>query len=179
MVWVSLGRKLGPWSEFSFLYRFTVLLNSGGSNSPWSKFWSEFPHFMGMGVVPAPSRLFPDLKRFARIRRCARIRESIRSAISHESGHLRWWGKGQTSGKRSISVHSGSANRISGHSWLGGASEVGLTLARQECVCPPGRSSRSHRRASFQKPFLEPSAYPFENLQRTFLGSVLSHEPCP
>ena len=43
-------RKLGPWSEFSFLYRFTVLLNSGGSNSPWSKFWSEFPHFMGMGV---------------------------------------------------------------------------------------------------------------------------------
>ena len=42
-----------------FLYRFTVLLNSGGSNSPWSEFWSEFPglfrHFMGMGVVPAPS----------------------------------------------------------------------------------------------------------------------------
>ena len=29
-------------------------LNSGGSNSPWSEFWSEFPHFMGMGVVPAP-----------------------------------------------------------------------------------------------------------------------------
>ena len=25
--------------------------NSGGSNSPWSEFWSEFPHFMGMGVV--------------------------------------------------------------------------------------------------------------------------------
>ena len=40
-------------SEFPFLYRFTVLLNSGGSNSPWSEFWSEFPHFMGMGVVPA------------------------------------------------------------------------------------------------------------------------------
>ena len=39
-------------SEFPFLYRFTVLLNSGGSNSV---FWSEFPHFMGMGVVPAPS----------------------------------------------------------------------------------------------------------------------------
>ena len=55
MVWVSPGRKLGPWSEFPFLYRFTVLLNSGGSNSPWSEFWSEFPHFMGMGVVPAPS----------------------------------------------------------------------------------------------------------------------------
>ena len=50
------GRKLGPWSEFPFLYRFTVLLNSGGSDSPWSGFWSEFPHFMGMGVVPAPSR---------------------------------------------------------------------------------------------------------------------------
>ena len=48
-------RKRGPWSEFPFLYRFTVLLNSGGSNSPWSVFWSEFPHFMGMGVVPAPS----------------------------------------------------------------------------------------------------------------------------
>ena len=28
---------------------------SGGSNCPWSEFWSEFPHFMGMGVVPAPS----------------------------------------------------------------------------------------------------------------------------
>ena len=57
MVWVSPGRKLGPWSEFPFLYSFTVLLNSGGSNSPWSEFWSEFPHFMGMGVVPAPSSL--------------------------------------------------------------------------------------------------------------------------
>ena len=56
MVWVSPGRKLGPWSEFPFLYRFTVLLNSGGSNSPWSEFWSEFPRFMGMGVVPAPSK---------------------------------------------------------------------------------------------------------------------------
>ena len=32
-----------------------MLLNSGGSNSPWSESWSEFPHFMGMGVVPAPS----------------------------------------------------------------------------------------------------------------------------
>ena len=49
------GRKLGPWSEFTSLYRLTVLLNSGGLNSPWSEFWSEFPHFMGMGVVPAPS----------------------------------------------------------------------------------------------------------------------------
>ena len=49
------GEKTRPWSEFPFLYRFTVLLNSGGSNSPWSEFWSEFPHFMGMGVVPAPS----------------------------------------------------------------------------------------------------------------------------
>ena len=57
MVWVSPGRKLGPWSEFPFLYRFTILLNSGGSNSPWSEFWSEFPHFMGMGVVPAPSKI--------------------------------------------------------------------------------------------------------------------------
>ena len=46
------GRKLGPWSEFPFLYRFTVLLNSGGSNSPWSEVWSEFPHFMGMGRFP-------------------------------------------------------------------------------------------------------------------------------
>ena len=36
-------------SEFPFLYRFTVLLNSGGSNSSWSEFWSEFPHLMGMG----------------------------------------------------------------------------------------------------------------------------------
>ena len=56
------GGKLGPWSELPFLYRFTVLLNSGGSNSPWSEFWSEFPHFMGMGVVHAPSiltRLLP------------------------------------------------------------------------------------------------------------------------
>ena len=43
------GRKLGPWSEFPFLYRFTVLLNSGGSYPPWSELWSEFPHFMGMG----------------------------------------------------------------------------------------------------------------------------------
>ena len=42
-------------SEFPFLYRFTVLLNSGGSNSPWSEFWSEFLHFMGMGVVPTPT----------------------------------------------------------------------------------------------------------------------------
>ena len=57
MVWVLPGRKLGPWSEFPFLYRFTVLLNSGGSNSLWSEFWSEFPHFMGMGVVLAPSIL--------------------------------------------------------------------------------------------------------------------------
>ena len=32
-------RKLGPWSEFPFLYRFTALLNSGVSNSPWSEFW--------------------------------------------------------------------------------------------------------------------------------------------
>ena len=24
-------------------------------NSPWSEFWSEFPPFTGMGVVPAPS----------------------------------------------------------------------------------------------------------------------------
>ena len=47
-------------SEFPFLYRFTVLLNSGGSNSPWSEFWSEFPHFMGMGVVPAPSTEIGD-----------------------------------------------------------------------------------------------------------------------
>ena len=62
------GSQLGPWSEFCrggnsdhglsslFSTAFTVLLNSGGSNSPWSEFWSEFPHFMGMGVVPAPSR---------------------------------------------------------------------------------------------------------------------------
>ena len=34
---------------------YMILLNSGGSNSPWSEFWSEFPHFTGMGVVPAPS----------------------------------------------------------------------------------------------------------------------------
>ena len=60
MVWVLPGRKLGPWSEFPFLYRFTVLLNSGGSNSPWSEFWSEFPYFMGMGVVPAPSSFRKD-----------------------------------------------------------------------------------------------------------------------
>ena len=39
-------------SEFPFLYclyRFTVLLNSGGSNSPWSEFWSEFPHLWDGG----------------------------------------------------------------------------------------------------------------------------------
>ena len=48
-------------SEFPFLYRFTVLLNSGGSNSPWCEFWSEFPRFMGMGVVPAPSNM-PDIQ---------------------------------------------------------------------------------------------------------------------
>ena len=57
-------------SEFPFLYRFTVLLNSGGSNSPWSEFWSEFPHFMGMGVVPAPSTkmnfLGPETARWGR-----------------------------------------------------------------------------------------------------------------
>ena len=51
MVWALAGRKLGPWSEFPFLHRFTVLLNSGGSNSPWSEFWSEFPHFMGIQRV--------------------------------------------------------------------------------------------------------------------------------
>ena len=51
----DLPAKLGPWSEFPFLYRSAVLLNSGGSNSPWSEFWSGFPRFMGMGVVPAPS----------------------------------------------------------------------------------------------------------------------------
>ena len=33
----------------------SLSMNSGGSNSLWSEFWSEFPHFMGMGVVPAPS----------------------------------------------------------------------------------------------------------------------------
>ena len=48
-------------SEFPFLYRFTVLLNSGGSNSPWSEFWSEFPHFSegaerGAGVKGAGGR---------------------------------------------------------------------------------------------------------------------------
>ena len=36
---VNSGRKLGAWSEFPFLYRFRVLLTSGGSNSPWSEFW--------------------------------------------------------------------------------------------------------------------------------------------
>ena len=54
------GRKLGPWSDFPFLYRFTVLLNSGGSSSPWSEFWSEFPHVMGMEVVPAPSTILVE-----------------------------------------------------------------------------------------------------------------------
>ena len=44
-------------SELPLLYRFTALLNSGGSNSPSCEFWSEFPHFMGMGVVPAPSTI--------------------------------------------------------------------------------------------------------------------------
>ena len=43
-------------SEFPFLYRFTLLFNSGGSNFAWSVFWSEFPHFTGMEVVPAPSK---------------------------------------------------------------------------------------------------------------------------
>ena len=44
--------------SFLFSSRELVLLNPGGSNSPWSEFWSEFPHFMGMGVVPAPSSFF-------------------------------------------------------------------------------------------------------------------------
>ena len=65
MVWLSPARKLGPWSEFPFLYRFTVLLNFGGSNSPWSEFWSEFPDFMGMGVVPAPSTLWTNSPKIA------------------------------------------------------------------------------------------------------------------
>ena len=53
---INLFLELGnPEGEGSGL-RFTVLLNSGGSNSPWSEFWSEFPHFMGMGVVPASSK---------------------------------------------------------------------------------------------------------------------------
>ena len=39
------------WASFS-LQIFTVCLNSGDSNS---EFWSEFQHFMWMGVVPAPS----------------------------------------------------------------------------------------------------------------------------
>ena len=34
------------------LHTQTVLLNSDGSNSPWSEFWSEFPHSMGMGCFP-------------------------------------------------------------------------------------------------------------------------------
>ena len=57
-----ISKKAPKWSELPCLYRFTVLkvLNSGGSNSPWSEFWSEFPHFMGMGLVPAPSILFLD-----------------------------------------------------------------------------------------------------------------------
>ena len=56
MVWVLPGRKLGPWSEFPFLYSFTVLLNSGGSNSPWSELWSEFP--CPRGVCWAVVRIF-------------------------------------------------------------------------------------------------------------------------
>ena len=50
-------------SEFPFLSWFTVLLISSGSNSPWSEFWSEFPHFMGMGVVPAPSTKGPKIEK--------------------------------------------------------------------------------------------------------------------
>ena len=53
MVWGLPGRKLGPWSEFPFLYRFNLRylwILAVQLNSPWSEFWSEFPHFMGMGV---------------------------------------------------------------------------------------------------------------------------------
>ena len=59
MVWVNCRGGNSDhvvWVSFS-LQIFTVLLNSGGSNSQWSEFWSEFPHFMGMGVVPAPSNI--------------------------------------------------------------------------------------------------------------------------
>ena len=52
MVWVLPPRKLGPWSEFPSLYSFTVLLNSGGSNPPWSEFWYEFLHLWGWGWFP-------------------------------------------------------------------------------------------------------------------------------
>ena len=45
MVWVLPGRKLRPWSEFPFLYRKTVLLKSGGSNSPWWTFRIFFIFF--------------------------------------------------------------------------------------------------------------------------------------
>ena len=39
------GRKLGPWSEFPFLYRFTVLMNSGGSNLCGLSFGLVFSSF--------------------------------------------------------------------------------------------------------------------------------------
>ena len=49
------------WVSFSLQIYST--LSSGGSNSPWSEFRSEFPHFMGMGVVPAPSTSGPGLQK--------------------------------------------------------------------------------------------------------------------
>ena len=49
---------LGDMVWVPFLYRFTVLLNSAGSNSSWSEFWSEFPHFMGMGGILGAICLF-------------------------------------------------------------------------------------------------------------------------
>ena len=96
MVRVLPGRKLGPWSEFPFLYRFTVLLNSGNSNFRWSEFWSEFPHFMGMGVVPAPSTNAPkhnSQTTWVRFRNPQAIRANRQICVnlridSRESGHL-------------------------------------------------------------------------------------------
>ena len=75
----SPGMKLGPWSEFPFLFRYKVLLNSGGSNSPWSEFWSEFPHFMGWGWFPHRQVQYVSNANFMRTRPKQKCAASVRN----------------------------------------------------------------------------------------------------
>ena len=72
---LSFAWEDGPWSEFPFLYRFTVLLNSGGSIL---SFGLSFLILWGWGVVPAPSTFFFYCAsgRFARITRISDSRKS-------------------------------------------------------------------------------------------------------
>ena len=53
MVRVLPGRKLGPCClSFLFSTDLQLLLNSGGSNSPWSEFWSCDPECLLQGPEP-------------------------------------------------------------------------------------------------------------------------------